>query len=80
MEEAKWMVWLGVQSGKKKCPKVFEEISSFVEEISSFVEEISSFVKKYRRSLKKYRRSLKKYRCSLVADDRGAFFVSQEGN
>jgi len=44
MEEAKWMVWLGVQSGKKKCPKVFEEISSFVEEISSFVEEISSFL------------------------------------
>ena len=24
------MVWLGVQSGKKKCPKAFEEISSFI--------------------------------------------------
>ena len=30
MEEARWMVWMGVQSGQKKCPKAFEEISSFV--------------------------------------------------
>ena len=60
------MVWLGVQIGKKKCPKVFEEISSFVEEISSFVKK--NIVVPWRNIV---------VRCSLMT---AVHFVSQEGN